>query len=83
MKAYGAKGRKRAGTALQPAIDAWGCDSGGTVYVPPGEYTSGQLRLRTGVRLYVEAGATLLASLDGKAEAPRPTYASLEAPEGV
>ncbi len=33
--------------------------------LPPGEYTSGQLHLRSGVRLYLEAGATLFASLDG------------------
>jgi polygalacturonase len=36
------------------------------VYVPPGEYTSGQLHLRSGVRLHVEAGATIFASLNGK-----------------
>jgi polygalacturonase len=68
VKDYGATGRKQdnARPGLQQAIDACGRAGGGTVYVPPGEYTSGQLRLRTGVRLYVEAGATLLASLDGK-----------------
>jgi polygalacturonase len=68
VKDYGATGRKQdnARTALQQAIDACGRAGGGTVYVPPGEYTSGQLHLRSGVRLYVEAGATLLASLDGK-----------------
>lgn len=68
VKDYGATGRKQdnARTALQQAIDACGRAGGGTVYVPPGEYTSGQLRLRSGVRLYVEAGATLFASLDGK-----------------
>ena len=68
VKDYGATGRKQdnARTALQQAIDACGRAGGGTVYVPPGEYTSGQLRLKSGVRLYVEAGATLFASLDGK-----------------
>jgi polygalacturonase len=68
VKDYGATGRKQdnARIALQQAIDACGRAGGGTVYVPPGEYTSGQLHLRSGVRLYVEAGATLLASLDGK-----------------
>ena len=64
---YGATGRKQdsARHALQAAIDACGRAGGGTVYVPPGEYTSGQLHLRSGVRLYLEAGATLFASLDG------------------
>jgi polygalacturonase len=68
VKDYGATGRKQdnARPALQQAIDACGRAGGGTVYVPPGDYTSGQLRLRSGVRLYVEAGATLFASLDGK-----------------
>jgi polygalacturonase len=68
VRDYGATGRKpdNARPALQQAINACGRAGGGTVYVPPGEYTSGQLRLRSGVRLYVEAGATLFASLDGK-----------------
>jgi polygalacturonase len=68
VKDYGATGLKQdnARQALQQAIDACGRAGGGTVYVPPGEYTSGQLHLRSGVRLYVEAGATLFASLDGK-----------------
>jgi polygalacturonase len=64
---YGATGRKSddAQPALQKAIDACGQAGGGRVYVPPGEYTSGQLHLRSGVRLYVEAGATIYATLDG------------------
>ena len=66
VKSYGATGRKQddARPAIQRAIDACAKAAGGTVYVPPGEYTSGQLRLRSGVRLYLEAGATLYASLD-------------------
>lgn len=65
---YGATGKKYddARPALQKAIEACAKSGGGTVYVPPGEYTSGQLRLRSGVRLYLEAGATLFASLDGR-----------------
>ena len=67
VKDFGATGRKQdsASHALQSAIDACARASGGTVYIPPGEYTSGQLHLRSGVRLYLEAGATLFASLDG------------------
>jgi len=67
VKDYGAAGRKQdhARRALQQAIDACGRAGGGTVYIPPGEYTSGQLHLRSGVRLYLEAGARLFASLDG------------------
>src|SRR5271166_6162976 len=67
VKDYGASGRKQdnARPALQQAIDACGKAGGGQVYVPAGEYTSGQLHLRSGVRLYVEAGATIYAALDG------------------
>jgi hypothetical protein len=66
VRDYGATGRESddARPALQKAIDACGKVGGGRVYVPPGEYTSGQLHLRSGVRLYVEAGATIYATLD-------------------
>lgn len=66
VKEYGATGIKSddARPALQKAIDACGKAGGGEVYVPPGDYTSGELHLRSGVRLYVEAGATIYATLD-------------------
>jgi polygalacturonase len=68
VKDYGATGRKSddARPALQKAIDACGKAGGGQVYVPPGDYTSGQLHLRSGVRLFVEAGATIYATLDSR-----------------
>src|SRR5580658_6101472 len=68
IKDYGATGLKSddARPALQHAIDACGKTGGGRVYVPPGEYTSGQLHLRSGVRLYLEAGATIYATLDSR-----------------
>ena len=47
------------------------------MYVPPGEYTSGQLHLKSGVRLYLEAGATIFASLDGRQFDPPPKSALL------
>ncbi len=64
---YGATGRKSedARPAIQKAIDACATAGGGRVYLPPGDYTSGQLHLRSGVRLYLEAGATIYATLDG------------------
>jgi polygalacturonase len=67
VRDYGARGHKSddARPAIQKAIDACGKVGGGRVYLPPGEYTSGQLHLRSGVRLYLESGATLYASLDG------------------
>lgn len=45
--------------------------------VPPGDYTSGQLRLRSGVRLYLEAGARLFASLNSREFDPAPKSALL------
>src|SRR5260370_17429808 len=81
VKDYGATGRMQdnARPALQQAIDVCGKAGGGTVYLPPGAYTSGQLRLRSGVRLYLEAGATLYASLDGREFEPAPASALLYA----
>jgi hypothetical protein len=69
VKDYGGSGRKSddARPAIQKAIDAAGGAGGGTVYLPPGEYTSGTLHLRGHVRLLIDSGATLFASLDGKA----------------
>jgi hypothetical protein len=66
---YGATGHKSddARPAIQKAIEACGAAGGGTVYVPPGEYTSGQIRLRSYVTLYIEAGATVFVSKDSKA----------------
>jgi hypothetical protein len=65
VRDYGAKGNgKSADTgAIQAAIDAAG-RSGGTVYLPPGEYVSGTLRLRDRVTVRLAAGATLIASPD-------------------
>src|SRR5713101_9358601 len=79
VKDYGATGRMQdnARPALQQAIDVCGKAGGGTVYLPPGAYMSGQLRLRSGVRLYLEAGATLYASLDGREFEPAPKSAFL------
>ncbi len=77
VKDYGATGAKQddARAAIQQAIDVCGKSGGGTVYVPPGEYTSGQLHLRSAVRLYLEAGATIFASLDGRQFDPPPKSA--------
>src|SRR5438309_1350913 len=65
---YGATGRKAddARPAIQKAIDACAAAGGGTVHLPPGQYTSGTLYLRSHVRLHIEAGATLFASNDVK-----------------
>lgn len=64
VRDYGATGRKAdiSTAALQAAIDACAKSGGGEVYLPPGDYTSGTLHLRSHVRLYIEAGATLFGS---------------------
>ena len=66
---YGATGRKsdNARTAIQKAIDACAKAGGGTVYLPPGEYTSGTLHLRSHVRFYLAPGATLFAAEEDSA----------------
>lgn len=46
-------------TTLQKAID--GLPKGGTLLLPPGHYRSGTLRLRSHMRLHLEAGALLQA----------------------
>jgi polygalacturonase len=65
VRDYGAKGNGKSKDtgAIQAAIDAAG-RSGGGVYVPPGEYVSGTLRLRDRIALRLAAGATLIASAD-------------------
>ena len=64
VRDYGATGRKAdiATQALQKAIDTCAKSGGGEVYLPAGDYTSGTLHLRSHVRLYLEAGATLFGS---------------------
>ena len=64
VRNYGATGRKAdiATPAIQKAIDTCAKSGGGEVYLPSGDYTSGTLHLRSHVRLYLEAGATLFGS---------------------
>jgi hypothetical protein len=68
VKDYGATGNKSddARPAIQKAIDECAKAGGGKVYLPPGEYTSGTIFLRSHVRFHLEAGATLFASQDPK-----------------
>jgi hypothetical protein len=64
VRDFGASGRQadNAQPALQAAIDACAAAGGGTVYLPPGAYTTGTLYLRSRVRVHVEAGATVYSS---------------------
>ena len=47
---------------LQRAIDKAAADGGGVVYLPPGDYLSGTISLRSNVTLHLEAGATIRGS---------------------
>jgi len=66
VKDHGARGNKQTNdtAAIQAAIDKCAGAGGGTVYVPAGDYRCGQLHVKTGVTLHVEAGATLWVSPD-------------------
>ena len=69
VRDFGASGNKQddARPAIQAAIDACASAGGGVVYVPPGNYTSGTLHLRSHVCVHLEAGATLYSSKDKSA----------------
>ena len=61
MAAHGAKGDGTTDctAAFRAAIDACRAAGGGRVVVPAGRFLSGAIRLRSGVNLHVEEGATI------------------------
>lgn len=61
-----ASGQPLATGAIQAAIDSLARQGGGTVILRQGDYVSGTLDLRSHIRLLIEAGARLLASVDLK-----------------
>src|SRR5665647_1633803 len=64
VKKYGSTGRREdnATTAFRNAIEASTLRGGGTINVPPGEYTVGTIELKDNITLHLEAGATLFLS---------------------
>lgn len=68
VKDFGARGDKSANecSAIQKAIDTCHKAGGGTVCIPPGDYLSGTIFMKSNVTLYIEAGATLWGSVDEK-----------------
>lgn len=63
---FGAKGDGKAldSPAINAAIEDCTKAGGGVVYLRPGIYRSGTVVLKSNVTLYLEAGATILGSLD-------------------
>lgn len=53
---------KTATEYIKKAIDECTGKGGGTILFPPGNYASGQLKLRSNITIVLEAGATLFAS---------------------
>jgi hypothetical protein len=66
IKDFGASGHKDqiATKNIQDCIDSCYKSKGGTVYFPPGKYTSGTLNVKDNVILSFDAGATLFGSRD-------------------
>jgi glycosyl hydrolase family 28 len=64
IKRFGAAGdgKTLCTRAIQHAIDACAAAGGGMVVVPPGQYVTGALFLRSNLELRLSAGATLLGS---------------------
>jgi polygalacturonase len=62
IRKFGASSAENAGKAIQEAIDTCMAAGGGVVYIPPGQYRSGTIHLRSDLRVFIEAGATLLLS---------------------
>lgn len=66
VREYGAAGDGKAKdtAAIQQAVDAASEQGGGMVRLPAGRYLSGTIRLKDGVTLHLDKGATLLGSTD-------------------
>lgn len=62
VRTFGAvgDGTKLDSPAINAAIAACGKAGGGTVYVPAGRYLSGSIHLTNNIRLYLDAGATIV-----------------------
>jgi hypothetical protein len=65
---YGAKADGTTNNApfIQKAIDEASANGGGKVIVPPGNFVSGVLTLKSGVNLFLDQGACLLGSVSHK-----------------
>jgi hypothetical protein len=66
VKDFGASGKReeKATNQIRAAVEACTSAGGGTVYVPPGDYTVGTIQMKDNVNLCLEAGATFFLSQD-------------------
>ena len=64
VRDLGAKGDGRTldSDAINAAIEAAAEAGGGTVYLPAGEYLCFSIRLKSNIRLFIDAGATIVAA---------------------
>src|ERR1700748_1492887 len=64
IKTYGAVGDGKAldSKAINKAIETAADAGGGTVYFPAGNYLSGSIHLKSNISLYLDQGATLIAT---------------------
>jgi polygalacturonase len=64
VRDFGAKGDGQTldTAAINQAIETVANEGGGTVLLPPGEYLSYSIRLRSNITLRIDAGATLIAA---------------------
>ncbi|MFD1466751.1 glycoside hydrolase family 28 protein [Hymenobacter caeli] len=78
IRAYGALGNGKAldSRAINAAIEAAALAGGGQVYLPAGDYLSGAIRLKSNISLYLEQGATIIATADDPAAAYDPAEPS-------
>ncbi|MGZ3822326.1 MAG: glycoside hydrolase family 28 protein, partial [Mucilaginibacter sp.] len=64
IRSFGAKGdgKNLDSKAINNAIDSAAKTGGGTVYLPAGNYLSGSIHLKSNISLYVDQGATIIAT---------------------
>src|SRR4051812_39004684 len=64
VKDFGAKGNGTAldSKAINKAIETAAKIGGGTIYLPPGNYLSGSIRLKNNISLFLDKGATVIAA---------------------
>ena len=68
VKTFGAKGDGKAldTAAINKTIDAAAAAGGGTVYFPAGNYLSVSIHLKSNIALYLDQGATIIATSTSK-----------------